>query len=79
MLWIPCPRCGARPFEEFRYGGEPPGWPDWLTDTGAQNVDEVWMLDNVAGPAIERWFHEAGCRRWFTVRRDTTTDEFLAL
>jgi sarcosine oxidase delta subunit len=22
----------------------------------------------------ERWFHSAGCRRWLTVRRDTSAD-----
>ena len=25
MLTIVCPHCGARPVEEFRYGGE---WPE---------------------------------------------------
>ena len=35
------------------------------------------MLDNADGPTTERWFHEAGCRRWHTIRRDTRTDEIL--
>ena len=26
---------------------------------------------------VERWFHEFGCRRWSTIRRDTRTDAVL--
>jgi sarcosine oxidase delta subunit len=26
---------------------------------------------------IERWFHEAGCHRWHTARRDTTIDRVV--
>jgi sarcosine oxidase, subunit delta len=79
MLWITCPTCGSRPFEEFRYGGEFPGWPARLTDANDQIVDYTWMLDNFDGPSTERWFHEAGCRRWHTAKRNTRTDEFLSL
>ena len=77
MLWITCPFCGERPSEEFRYGGEFPGVPDRITDQDARTVDETWMYDNVRGVATERWFHEAGCRRWHTARRDTATDRFV--
>ena len=77
MLWLSCPNCGARPVEEFRFGGELPGVPDRITDPDGRDLDYVWMLDNLDGPTVERWFHEAGCRRWHTVRRDTRTDELL--
>ncbi len=77
MLWITCPQCGARPAEEFRYGGELPTVPDRVTEPAARNVDYLWMYDNVAGVAVERWFHEAGCRRWHTAHRDTRTDRFV--
>jgi heterotetrameric sarcosine oxidase delta subunit len=77
MLWITCPLCGPRPAEEFRSGGEVPTVPDHITESGARNLDYVWMYDNVAGVATERWFHEAGCRRWHTARRDTRTDRFV--
>lgn len=66
---IPCPFCGDRPLEEFRYGGEVVVRPD-------ENIDRTWMLTNAEGPTIERWFHDAGCRRWLTLVRDTTTDTF---
>ncbi len=75
MLRIPCQTCGPRSVEEFRWGGAMPNVPDWITDPADRNVDYVWFLDNDAGMITERWFHEAGCRRWSTVQRDTTTDQ----
>jgi heterotetrameric sarcosine oxidase delta subunit len=77
MLWVTCPHCGARPYEEFRYGSVFPVTPDSITDTDARQVDQAWMQDNIDGLTAERWFHEAGCRRWFTARRNTRTDEWF--
>ena len=79
MLWVNCPNCGKRPFEEFRYGNVFPVTPDHITDPAARNVDYAWMQDNVEGVTLERWFHESGCRRWHTARRDNTTDAWLSL
>ena len=79
MLWLTCPHCGGRPIEEFRFGGELPHVPDRITDADQRDLDHVWMLDNADGPTTERWFHEAGCRRWHTIRRDTRNDEILGL
>ncbi len=79
MLLVPCPWCGPRDETEFRYGGQAgidsPVDPDALDD-------EAWgaylfIRDNPNGPWAERWYHTAGCRRWFDVRRDTITNEFL--
>jgi heterotetrameric sarcosine oxidase delta subunit len=78
MLWLTCPTCGHRSIEEFRFGGEPPAYAPSLTDPDAQNVDYVWMFENTRGVETERWFHEAGCRRWFTVERDTVADRFVS-
>jgi len=77
MLWLHCPNCGRRPVEEFTFGGEFPIVPDRITETDAREVYLVWMFDNVAGITTERWFHQAGCRRWHTVRRDTVRDVVL--
>ncbi len=63
-----CPVCGSRPYTEFRFGGEVP-------DPADGDFERAWLRANVAGPQRERWFHEAGCRRWLTVERDTTTNE----
>lgn len=77
MLWFACPRCGRRPLEEFTFGGERRPVSDAITDPDERDFDEVWIFDNPDGETTERWFHTAGCRRWLTVRRDTSTDTVL--
>ncbi len=78
MLWIPCPTCGLRPVEEFAFGGELRRDRSEIADRDARDLDQAWMVDNVAGVETERWFHRAGCRRWLTIRRDTATDTVVA-
>ena len=75
-LVLLCPHCGERPLEEFLYG-EVPSPPETLTDAEARDVDRAFMHENAEGATTERWFHVAGCRRWWTVRRDTRTNEWL--
>ena len=70
-LTIPCPNCGDRPVEEYHYGGEV---PVGVTRGADDVVERAWMVTNAEGPTTERWFHDAGCRRWLTLVRDTTTD-----
>jgi heterotetrameric sarcosine oxidase delta subunit len=77
MLWLSCPRCGRRPLDEFTFGGERRAVPDRITDPDERDYDEVWIFDNPDGITTERWFHAAGCRRWLTVRRDTSSDTVL--
>ena len=72
MLWLDCPRCGRRPLDEFTFGGERRPTPDSITDPDERDFDEVWVFENPDGVTTERWFHSAGCRRWLTVRRDTS-------
>jgi heterotetrameric sarcosine oxidase delta subunit len=79
MLWFDCPVCGRRPLDEFTYGGERRPVPESITDEDDRDFDEVWIFDNPDGPITERWFHSAGCRRWLTVRRDTSTDVVLEI
>jgi heterotetrameric sarcosine oxidase delta subunit len=76
MLFLTCPHCGRRSIEEFRYG-EIPIVPDTLTDPAARDLDRAFMRTNTEGVVTERWFHEYGCRRWFTVRRDTRANEVV--
>ncbi len=63
---------------EFRYG-DIPTVPDEITDAAARDLDRAFMRTNTEGIVTERWFHEAGCRRWMTVRRDTRTDEVVSV
>jgi heterotetrameric sarcosine oxidase delta subunit len=77
VLTVVCPNCGARPVEEFRFGGELPNPPASITDASAIDFDRVWMFTNERGVQTERWFHDAGCHRWVTARRDTSVDRFV--
>ena len=75
-LQIACPNCGIRSFTEFWFGGEVTAHPP----APGQSVDpavefaRVWYRRNVAGLQSERWYHYAGCRRWLTAQRDTSTN-----
>ncbi len=79
MAWLTCPTCGRRPLDEFAFGDERRPAPDWISDTAERDFDVVWIFENPDGPTTERWFHAAGCRRWLTVRRDTSTDTVLEI
>jgi heterotetrameric sarcosine oxidase delta subunit len=76
MIRLPCPHCGTRPLEEFLYG-EILVVPDDIKDPDARDVDLGFMHENPEGPVLERWFHASGCRRWLTLRRDTSTDSIV--
>jgi heterotetrameric sarcosine oxidase delta subunit len=77
VLLIPCPWCGPRAQIEFTYGGDATVTRP-ATDAPADAwVAFVYQRDNPEGPHDELWFHGAGCRQWFRVRRDTRTHEIL--
>jgi heterotetrameric sarcosine oxidase delta subunit len=73
-LQIPCPRCGLREFSEFGFGGEV---RELESSDSERDFDRVYLNDNAPGPQVERWFHAYGCRRWFTITRDTVTNQVL--
>jgi heterotetrameric sarcosine oxidase delta subunit len=81
MFLIRCPWCGDREISDFAYGGEAhvarPANPERLTDDGW--ADYVFLRTNPKGIFAERWNHQAGCRRWFNMIRNTATDEILAV
>ena len=76
MLLIPCPHCGVRPENEFRYSGEAhiarSADPASLDD--AAWADFLYMRRNPKGRHFERWRHIHGCGRFFNCIRDTVTD-----
>jgi sarcosine oxidase subunit delta len=80
MLLIACPWCGARPENEFHYGGEAhiarPHDPSALDD--AAWADFLYMRSNPKGRHAERWRHIHGCGRFFNCVRDTVSDRMLA-
>jgi sarcosine oxidase subunit alpha/sarcosine oxidase subunit delta len=80
MLLLTCPWCGPRDEAEFRYGGEAGN----VLPTDAEEISDrrwaeyLYVRNNPRGPLRERWMHRAGCRQWFTVTRNTATNEIVA-
>jgi len=81
MFLIQCPYCGEREESEFHQGGEAhiarPKNPGKLSDE--EWSEYLFMRKNTKGVFLERWVHRHGCRRWFNVARDTTTNKILAV
>ncbi len=80
MLLIPCPWCGPRPENEFRYGGQAglPRPADPATADDATWTAYLYLRDNPKGRHVERWRHISGCGRFFDCVRDTVTDRIAA-
>ncbi|MBD42128.1 MAG: sarcosine oxidase subunit delta [Pelagibacteraceae bacterium] len=81
MFLINCPYCGEREQSEFSCGGEahisrPKNPPDTSDE---QWADYLFMRKNIKGVQFERWNHSSGCRQWFNVVRNTSTDEILGI
>jgi heterotetrameric sarcosine oxidase delta subunit len=80
MLLIGCPWCGPRDEIEFRYGGQANiAYPDPAAVDDPAWGRYLFVRDNPKGNFRERWRHSSGCRRWFHVVRDTTTNRILAV
>lgn len=81
MFLITCPYCGERDQSEFANAGEAhihrPGESEAMGDE--EWADFVFLRANPKGLYAERWFHAAGCRRFFNMLRNTATDEILAV
>lgn len=77
---INCPFCGERDSSEYAYLGDAKVTrPDpQSADAANQFFEAVYMRDNPAGRHEEFWYHQAGCRRWLEVTRDTRTHEIFA-
>jgi heterotetrameric sarcosine oxidase delta subunit len=81
MFLIRCPWCGERDASEFAHGGEGhiarPEDGSALSDGEWSNY--VFLRSNPKGVIAERWNHQAACRRWFNMLRNTATDDILAV
>jgi sarcosine oxidase, subunit delta len=80
MLVIPCPWCGTRPENEFRYCGQAhvirPVNPAAADD--ASWAAYLYLRENPRGGHTERWRHLHGCGRFFNCLRNTVTDRITA-
>jgi len=81
MLHLNCPYCGLRDEEEFSCGGEAhimrPLAEHQITDS--EFGEYLFLRDNPKGIFLERWRHQAGCRRWFNVVRNTHSHEIIEI
>lgn len=75
MILLPCPWCGPRSVSEFAHLGEVVARPDPESATNREWRDYLYFRDNPLGWVTESWFHRAGCRQYFSVERDTATNE----
>jgi heterotetrameric sarcosine oxidase delta subunit len=71
---ITCPNCGERDRREFYYQGDALALVRPAEDAGPHAWDDyLHNRDNLAGDIRDMWFHEAGCRAWLVVDRNTAT------
>ena len=80
-MLIRCPWCGARDHAEYFYGGDADATLKRPADDASVTAwhDYVYLRDNPRGPHRELWQHNAGCREWLVVTRDTLTHEVLGV
>ncbi len=78
MIVLPCPWCGPRNVAEFVHHGEPESRPDVASVEPTDWRGYLYLEHNVLGWVTERWFHRAGCRRFFLLERHTMTNEIRA-
>ena len=76
-MLIPCPWCGNRDESEFSYGGEAHLERPQDSCSDKEWTEYIFMRKNIKGEHKERWNHINGCRQWFNVARNTSTDEIL--
>ncbi|MDH4279101.1 MAG: sarcosine oxidase subunit delta [Acidimicrobiia bacterium] len=76
MLLVPCPHCGPRNAADLRYVGETTARPDPTAVEPEAWRGYLYLRDNPAGRLTEMWYCRSGCRRYFTLERDTVTNEF---
>jgi len=83
---IPCPYCGPRDLREFSFLGDAEAAGSGLADAtpaaaypGPEEASRVFLRANPAGRHRGLWYHEAGCRSWLAVERDTRTHEIFSV
>ena len=76
MKILHCPINGARPLQEFHYGGEVRDMPDPQECDDGQWAEYVFHRSGEPGIKREWWYHlPSGV--WFVAERNNRTDEIL--
>ena len=76
MLMVPCPNCGPRNASDLTYGGESHSRPDPNTASPEEWRTYLYLRDNPSEWLRETWYCRAGCRKYFTLERHTSSNEF---
>jgi len=79
MMLIRCPWCGPRSAGEFHYCGEFKARPEPASATPEDWREYLYLPANPCGTITETWYHRMGCRRFFTLERDTASNESQAV
>ncbi|GAA1798660.1 sarcosine oxidase subunit delta [Planosporangium flavigriseum] len=77
MIQLPCPWCGPRNATEFHHRGEVTPRPEVASVTPEEWRRYLYFRRNACDWVEESWYHAAGCRRFFKVRRHTSTNEIV--
>ena len=75
MILIDCPWCGPRNSTEFHHHGPRTSRPSAEEADLATWRRYLYQRPNPLGEVEETWYHSAGCRRFFTLRRHTLSNE----
>ncbi len=71
---IPCPYCGERSNDEFVVLGDADALMARPASAALDNFGAyAYVRSNPAGNHRELWYHQAGCRQWLIVTRNTST------
>ena len=75
MIVVTCPNCGPRNSSDLRNAGEVVPRPDPQTASLHEWRSYLYLRENPAGWVTETWYCRSGCRRYFTIERNTATNE----
>jgi len=75
MILVNCPHCGPRNSSDLRPCGEVTSRPDPATASLSEWRTYLYMRENPSGWVTETWYCRSGCRRYFTIERNTATNE----
>ena len=75
MIVVNCPNCGPRTSSDLRPCGEVNTRPDPAISSQSEWRTYLYLRENPAGWVTEPWYCRSGCRRYFTIERNTATHE----
>lgn len=76
MLLVPCPVCGPRNSADLVSKGESVTRPDPNATSHVEWRSYLYLRSNTAGWTTETWYCRDGCQQYFTLERNTITNEF---